>query len=55
MPQLNPGPWLMTFLMAWFTYMAIFFMKVQSAPLQNSPTSPIQTKQKTNEWTWPWP
>nr|AEY77632.1 ATPase8 [Barisia rudicollis] len=55
MPQLNPGPWLMTFLMTWLAYMAIFLVKTQSTPLQNSPIPSIQTKQKTSEWTWPWP
>nr|AEY77584.1 ATPase8 [Barisia levicollis] len=54
MPQLNPGPWLMTFMMAWFTFMAIFLVKTQYTQFQNSPTPPIQTKHVTNEWNWPW-
>nr|AEY77570.1 ATPase8 [Abronia graminea] len=55
MPQLNPGPWLMTFLITWFTYISIFLMKTQTAYFLNLPTLTTNKEQKTNPWTWPWP
>nr|AEY77567.1 ATPase8 [Elgaria kingii] len=57
MPQLNPGPWFMTFLLAWLTYMTIFLLKTQTTSILNTPTpSPSPSaKLKTNTWIWPWP
>nr|BBA31828.1 ATPase subunit 8 [Takydromus tachydromoides] len=53
MPQLNPAPWFLAFLLAWFT------MFIMSTKILNSKpkllTTPYLEQLNNPNWTWPWP
>nr|QFR52771.1 ATP synthase F0 subunit 8 [Podarcis siculus]QFR52784.1 ATP synthase F0 subunit 8 [Podarcis siculus]QFR52797.1 ATP synthase F0 subunit 8 [Podarcis siculus]QFR52810.1 ATP synthase F0 subunit 8 [Podarcis siculus]QFR52823.1 ATP synthase F0 subunit 8 [Podarcis siculus] len=53
MPQLNPAPWFLTFVLVWVT-LVMFFSKIINT---NSHLSTPQYKKLPNNhyWTWPWP
>nr|YP_009730942.1 ATP synthase F0 subunit 8 [Darevskia rudis]QBA55839.1 ATP synthase F0 subunit 8 [Darevskia rudis] len=52
MPQLNPNPWFLVFLLVWLTLIVL------STKILNSNThlsTPHYNKQSSNHlWTWPW-
>nr|YP_637105.1 ATP synthase F0 subunit 8 [Podiceps cristatus]QOD97433.1 ATP synthase F0 subunit 8 [Podiceps cristatus]BAE95758.1 ATP synthase F0 subunit 8 [Podiceps cristatus] len=54
MPQLNPGPWFLTMLMTWLTYLMIIQPKLLSFTPINSPSNMPNTTTKTTSWLWPW-
>nr|YP_009116567.1 ATPase subunit 8 [Lobotes surinamensis]BAQ20842.1 ATPase subunit 8 [Lobotes surinamensis] len=54
MPQLNPTPWLLTFIFSWVTFLTILTAKVLA---HQFPTEPSLQNKKTldlESWTWPW-
>nr|YP_010234493.1 ATP synthase F0 subunit 8 [Algyroides nigropunctatus]QTA72672.1 ATP synthase F0 subunit 8 [Algyroides nigropunctatus] len=52
MPQLNPAPWLLIFLLVWITLMLMLLKTLNSKP---NPTIPTYYKQPSYpHWTWPW-
>ncbi|YP_002332275.1 ATP synthase F0 subunit 8 (mitochondrion) [Podarcis muralis] len=53
MPQLNPAPWFMMFVLVWIT-LIMFFSKIINT---NSYFLNPQHKKQPNNfyWTWPWP
>nr|YP_089581.1 ATP synthase F0 subunit 8 [Ichthyophis glutinosus]AAS13709.1 ATP synthase F0 subunit 8 [Ichthyophis glutinosus] len=53
MPQLNPSPWFLIFLLSW----AILTMIIMVKTMKHQPINNILTKTKTkfpSPWTWPW-
>ncbi|NP_007566.1 ATP synthase F0 subunit 8 (mitochondrion) [Alligator mississippiensis] len=52
MPQLNPEPWLTTFLIVWISLIVILQPKIASLMLTSSPTPYKAMTIKT--WPWPW-
>nr|YP_008757993.1 ATP synthase F0 subunit 8 [Takydromus sexlineatus]AGW31750.1 ATP synthase F0 subunit 8 [Takydromus sexlineatus] len=52
MPQLNPNPWFMIFLLTWMTLLTTTMKILNSNPKL---TTPQYTKQLSNSnWIWPW-
>nr|AGN71332.1 ATP synthase F0 subunit 8 [Limnodynastes salmini] len=54
MPQLNPSPWFLIFLLTWVIFIMISVTKVSKHYSPNFPT-PKPYKNTTLTWTWPWP
>nr|QOD97566.1 ATP synthase F0 subunit 8 [Anhinga anhinga] len=54
MPQLNPAPWFLTFLMTWLTLTLLMQPKLLSLVTTNPPLNKMPTANKATSWTWPW-
>nr|YP_010507361.1 ATP synthase F0 subunit 8 [Takydromus sylvaticus]AFP97620.1 ATP synthase F0 subunit 8 [Takydromus sylvaticus]UXG18840.1 ATP synthase F0 subunit 8 [Takydromus sylvaticus] len=53
MPQLNPAPWFLIFLLTWLTLLLLSMKILNNKP---KPSTPKYSKQLINMyWTWPWP
>nr|AVY52252.1 ATP synthase F0 subunit 8 [Cyrtodactylus peguensis]BBD20464.1 ATP synthase F0 subunit 8 [Cyrtodactylus peguensis] len=50
MPQLNPTPWFMTFIMTWATFAVLMNLTLTSAPLPQ----PALTHKAPLAPHWPW-
>nr|YP_010234415.1 ATP synthase F0 subunit 8 [Mesalina olivieri]QTA72568.1 ATP synthase F0 subunit 8 [Mesalina olivieri] len=53
MPQLNPAPWFLIFMLIWLM-LFILLTKVLKTPTNSSPLQPTH-KPNNYFWTWPWP
>nr|AJA37965.1 ATP synthase F0 subunit 8 [Eremias velox] len=53
MPQLNPAPWFMAFLLIWLTFIILLTKVLKTYP-NLTPTQYYQ-KPHMNLWAWPWP
>nr|BAP90274.1 ATPase subunit 8 [Phelsuma guimbeaui] len=53
MPQLNPAPWLMTFIMSWTALFMIHNTMMKFYPINLIQHTHIQY-QLTTPWTWSW-
>nr|YP_009116619.1 ATPase subunit 8 [Pempheris schwenkii]BAQ20946.1 ATPase subunit 8 [Pempheris schwenkii] len=54
MPQLNPTPWLLTFLFSWTIVIALLPLKVAKYITPNLPSQKSTAKPHTSSWLWPW-
>nr|ACU00343.1 ATP synthase F0 subunit 8 [Dicamptodon aterrimus] len=54
MPQLNPAPWLIIFLMTWSIYLLILMFKSNNFKFHNEPIMQNTEKGKPESWNWPW-
>nr|YP_010960331.1 ATP synthase F0 subunit 8 [Trinectes inscriptus]WNH37695.1 ATP synthase F0 subunit 8 [Trinectes inscriptus] len=54
MPQLNPSPWLMLFLMTWLIFLSLLPMKIMNHTFPNLPNPKPAQNQKTTPFNWPW-
>nr|QGX86694.1 ATP synthase F0 subunit 8 [Glaucostegus granulatus] len=54
MPQLNPNPWLIIFLLSWLFFLTVMPQKVTSYVFNNSLTPKNVEKPKPEPWNWPW-
>nr|YP_009312325.1 ATP synthase F0 subunit 8 [Garra poecilura]BAV71800.1 ATPase subunit 8 [Garra poecilura] len=54
MPQLNPNPWLMIFVLSWLTLLILTLTKIMNYTTPNEPTLMNTKKHKTEPWNWPW-
>nr|BAH70412.1 ATPase subunit8 [Anolis cybotes] len=54
MPQLNPSPWLMIFLMTWTMFLLFFLNKTTKYAYQNTPLMKKMKETTTRSWNWPW-
>nr|YP_010328320.1 ATP synthase F0 subunit 8 [Eremias szczerbaki]UJH19950.1 ATP synthase F0 subunit 8 [Eremias szczerbaki] len=52
MPQLNPSPWFMIFLLFWMTFFILLTKVLKMHP--NPAPTPLHYQSCTNLWTWPW-
>nr|YP_009092654.1 ATP synthase F0 subunit 8 [Eremias multiocellata]AIR12491.1 ATP synthase F0 subunit 8 [Eremias multiocellata] len=53
MPQLNPSPWFMIFLLIWMTFFILLTKVLKTHP---KPTlTQYHHQPYTDLWTWPWP
>nr|YP_009228369.1 ATP synthase F0 subunit 8 [Pelophylax cf. terentievi GM87-239]AKQ19798.1 ATP synthase F0 subunit 8 [Pelophylax cf. terentievi GM87-239] len=53
MPQLNPSPWLLYLLLAWFIFLLSAPNKILGHTNLNEPNTK-NTKMTKFTWTWPW-
>nr|YP_010262430.1 ATP synthase F0 subunit 8 [Eremias nikolskii]UIX22835.1 ATP synthase F0 subunit 8 [Eremias nikolskii] len=53
MPQLNPSPWFMIFLLIWTTFFILLTKVLKTDPCP-APTQ-HHHQPHTDLWTWPWP
>nr|AAU20686.1 ATP synthase F0 subunit 8 [Plethodon cinereus] len=53
MPQLNPDPWFIIFIMSWFLFLIILMPHTSKLKLMNKPMMQ-HTYNKTTSWNWPW-
>nr|YP_010411473.1 ATP synthase F0 subunit 8 [Eremias scripta]URN73145.1 ATP synthase F0 subunit 8 [Eremias scripta]URN73158.1 ATP synthase F0 subunit 8 [Eremias scripta] len=53
MPQLNPSPWFMIFLLIWIVFIMMLTKVLKAHP--NLALTQHHHKSYTNLWTWPWP
>nr|YP_010837650.1 ATP synthase F0 subunit 8 [Takydromus intermedius]WGC93615.1 ATP synthase F0 subunit 8 [Takydromus intermedius] len=52
MPQLNPTPWFLVFLLTW---LALFLLSMKILNNKPKPSTPQYSEQLNNMyWTWPW-
>nr|YP_010234467.1 ATP synthase F0 subunit 8 [Pedioplanis laticeps]QTA72633.1 ATP synthase F0 subunit 8 [Pedioplanis laticeps] len=53
MPQLNPSPWFLVYLLAWLTFILLLNKTLKTYPK----FSTLQHNQNLlhHAWTWPWP
>nr|QUQ05570.1 ATP synthase F0 subunit 8 [Loxopholis percarinatum]QUQ05596.1 ATP synthase F0 subunit 8 [Loxopholis percarinatum] len=51
MPQLNPSPWMLIFILVWMALLVYTLKMPQKDP--NTPPMPRQTKKPTSHWQWP--
>nr|YP_659542.1 ATP synthase F0 subunit 8 [Squalogadus modificatus]BAE96375.1 ATPase subunit 8 [Squalogadus modificatus] len=54
MPQLNPDPWFMIFILTWGIFLAVLPFKVMGHIFPNEPTPKSMMTPKTTPWNWPW-
>nr|YP_009229004.1 ATP synthase F0 subunit 8 [Paralichthys lethostigma]ALS20302.1 ATPase subunit 8 [Paralichthys lethostigma]WNH19206.1 ATP synthase F0 subunit 8 [Paralichthys squamilentus] len=54
MPQLNPAPWFMIFVLSWVVFLTIIPTKILAHTFPNEPTQQSTQKLKTESWNWPW-
>nr|YP_009681375.1 ATP synthase F0 subunit 8 [Anolis punctatus]QDH07717.1 ATP synthase F0 subunit 8 [Anolis punctatus] len=54
MPQLNPSPWLMIFMLIWPFLMIVMLNKTLNLPLTNQPLAMKTEKKYMTPWNWPW-
>nr|YP_009730877.1 ATP synthase F0 subunit 8 [Darevskia armeniaca]YP_009730890.1 ATP synthase F0 subunit 8 [Darevskia dahli]YP_009730903.1 ATP synthase F0 subunit 8 [Darevskia mixta]QBA55774.1 ATP synthase F0 subunit 8 [Darevskia armeniaca]QBA55787.1 ATP synthase F0 subunit 8 [Darevskia dahli]QBA55800.1 ATP synthase F0 subunit 8 [Darevskia mixta] len=52
MPQLNPNPWFLIFLLAWLTLIMLFTKTLNNTPHLSTPHYNKQLNK--HFWTWPW-
>nr|APZ82944.1 ATP synthase F0 subunit 8 [Darevskia unisexualis] len=52
MPQLNPNPWFLIFLLAWLTLIMLFTKTLNNNP--HLPTPHYIKQLYKHLWTWPW-
>nr|QUQ05583.1 ATP synthase F0 subunit 8 [Loxopholis percarinatum] len=51
MPQLNPSPWMLVFILVWMALFVYTMKMFQKDP--NTPPTPHQTNKHTSRWQWP--
>nr|YP_086845.1 ATP synthase F0 subunit 8 [Rhineura floridana]AAT08494.1 ATP synthase F0 subunit 8 [Rhineura floridana] len=54
MPQLNPAPWLLIFLLTWTTLITIFLPKTFTLTQTTNPSTTSIDMDIKQPWTWPW-
>nr|YP_009170397.1 ATP synthase F0 subunit 8 [Amblyrhynchus cristatus]ALE29395.1 ATP synthase F0 subunit 8 [Amblyrhynchus cristatus] len=54
MPQLNPSPWFLIFLLTWTVLTTTLLNKTLHSKLPNSPTPKEPEQPPTETWIWPW-
>nr|YP_097106.1 ATP synthase F0 subunit 8 [Batrachoseps wrighti]AAU20543.1 ATP synthase F0 subunit 8 [Batrachoseps wrighti]ABX46738.1 ATPase subunit 8 [Batrachoseps wrighti] len=54
MPQLNPNPWLLFFIVSWLVYLTILTPKMNNLKMLNEPTMKNINMNMTQHWNWPW-
>nr|AMR36548.1 ATP synthase F0 subunit 8 [Eremias grammica] len=52
MPQLNPSPWFMVFMLIWTTFFIQLTKVLKTYP--NLTPMPHHHEHHKNLWTWPW-
>nr|YP_009229587.1 ATP synthase F0 subunit 8 [Parupeneus chrysopleuron]ALT66144.1 ATPase subunit 8 [Parupeneus chrysopleuron]WGO62551.1 ATP synthase F0 subunit 8 [Parupeneus chrysopleuron] len=52
MPQLNPTPWLSTFICTWLVLLTAMPLKVLTHTLPAEPTAQSAETPKTDPWEW---
>nr|YP_010977665.1 ATP synthase F0 subunit 8 [Goniurosaurus bawanglingensis]WOA02151.1 ATP synthase F0 subunit 8 [Goniurosaurus bawanglingensis] len=53
MPQLNPAPWFMTFLLTWVILLLLMKPKLLQTKYLKTPDT-TKANFKNMMWTWPW-
>nr|YP_097028.1 ATP synthase F0 subunit 8 [Aneides flavipunctatus]AAU20452.1 ATP synthase F0 subunit 8 [Aneides flavipunctatus] len=53
MPQLNPSPWFLIFMMSWFIYLIILMSKTTNFKMLNKPTQYLYLT-NPQPWNWLW-
>nr|BBD71096.1 ATPase subunit 8 [Trichonotus filamentosus] len=54
MPQLNPLPWLLTFITGWVVLATLVFPKILELTFPNEPTPKDAEEVKKSSWYWTW-
>ncbi|CAI5799481.1 Hypothetical predicted protein, partial (mitochondrion) [Podarcis lilfordi] len=52
MPQLNPAPWFMMFVLVWTTLIMFFTKIINTSPRLS--TQQYKKQSNNHYWTWPW-